>query len=578
MFKDIFVNLIASILTTVIVAVAGIVWRAIVKKRRADKSATEQPQATNAQEVRTENSQPDAAKPAKVKKVKAPRSDVSKAIGKAFKIIFMYVLPALIFVASIVILLLLYNKEGLYYNTQNGILYICSVVLIAASIMYAIVLAFIAVIRSSNSGELAYRPVISVILTIVIVLVGFGGVIFDVFFIVNCVDNTDGYVSHDGGVVYISGSDGLIAIIQKTSPEVLEIPEKVGGRTVYRIKTNGINQTARRIVIPSTVTDISDALLSRCVNLEELEVAEGNPIYHSAGNCIIKTATKTLVSGCKNSVIPTDGSVTEIGGYAFNECRYLTEITIPDGVLRIKEQAFSRCYSLMRVTFPKTVFLAEDSAFSECYSLFEVCNDTPVTLSREALTHCTDEHLWHAYKSTEGSSYLNFDYDDYVFYSVGSSHYLIKYLGIDGAPVLPEDFHGEAYQIGPYAFYNLYLSTVTIPECVTELFAGAFADCYALTAVTLPQNLTRIGDKAFRNCVSLKTIVIPTSVVKIGSMAFSSCRDLTVVIFENVKGWSVKNPYSSAEPEKLSYYELTDRERVIKCLTDKYVYCVWTRS
>ena len=38
--------------------------------------------------------------------------------------------------------------------------------------------------------------------------------------------------------------------------------------------------------------------------IETIEVEEGNEYYHSKNNCLIETATKTLVMGCKNSVIP----------------------------------------------------------------------------------------------------------------------------------------------------------------------------------------------------------------------------------------------------------------------------------
>ena len=69
-------------------------------------------------------------------------------------------------------------------------------------------------------------------------------------------------------------------------------------------------------------------------------VEEGNPVYHSDGNCLIETESKTLVAGCNTSVIPDDGSVTSIGYYAFNGCTGLTSVTIPDGVTSIGGSAF----------------------------------------------------------------------------------------------------------------------------------------------------------------------------------------------------------------------------------------------
>ena len=67
------------------------------------------------------------------------------------------------------------------------------------------------------------------------------------------------------------------------------------------------------VTIGNSVTSIGRSAFGGCDRLESLTVAANNSVYHSAENCIIETASKTLVVGCKNSVIPTDGSVTGIG-------------------------------------------------------------------------------------------------------------------------------------------------------------------------------------------------------------------------------------------------------------------------
>ena len=51
--------------------------------------------------------------------------------------------------------------------------------------------------------------------------------------------------------------------------------------------------------------------------LTRIEVAHGNKKYHAAGNCLIETNTKTLIKGCKSSIIPNDGTVTVLGAYSF---------------------------------------------------------------------------------------------------------------------------------------------------------------------------------------------------------------------------------------------------------------------
>ena len=75
------------------------------------------------------------------------------------------------------------------------------------------------------------------------------------------------------------------------------------------------------ITIPDSVTSIGGGAFAGCTGLTSIIVVEGNSNYHSAGNCLIETATKTLLSGCKTSEIPSDGSVTSIGEDAINSER-----------------------------------------------------------------------------------------------------------------------------------------------------------------------------------------------------------------------------------------------------------------
>ena len=109
-----------------------------------------------------------------------------------------------------------------------------------------------------------------------------------------------------------------------------------------------------------------------CTGLTTITVAEGNTKYHSAGNCLIETATKKLILGCQNSVIPTDGSVTSIGSYAFEYCTGLTSITIPSSVKSIGYYAFAYCKNLTSITIPSSVTSIGSYAFRSCTSLTSV--------------------------------------------------------------------------------------------------------------------------------------------------------------------------------------------------------------
>ena len=88
--------------------------------------------------------------------------------------------------------------------------------------------------------------------------------------------------------------------------------------------------------------------------------------------------------------------------------------------------------------------------------------------------------------------------------------------------------------IGSSAFKGCSsLTSITIPEGVTSLEEATFYNCTSLESVTLPEGLLSIADRynhgVFENCTSLRSIVIPDSVTSIGSSAFRGCSGLTSV-------------------------------------------------
>jgi hypothetical protein len=145
------------------------------------------------------------------------------------------------------------------------------------------------------------------------------------------------------------------------------------------------------INIPKSVTFIDDYIGMNSDSLTTISVDKDNKVYHSEGNCIIESASKTLIKGISTSVIPDDGSVTRIGDFAFYNCKGLENIIIPDSVRSIGKSSFEFTPDLKRITIPagvtdiasstfsgseireidipKTVKYIGESAFSSCESL-----------------------------------------------------------------------------------------------------------------------------------------------------------------------------------------------------------------
>ncbi len=133
------------------------------------------------------------------------------------------------------------------------------------------------------------------------------------------------------------------------------------------------------LTIGSGVEEIGDYAFDSCYSIEKITVSSLNTVYHSAGDCIIETETKTLIKGCKNSVIPSDGSVEVIGDSAFYGCYYLESIVIPEGVKTIDAYAFADCESLENVVISKTVESIGECAFADCVMLTRVYVPASVT-------------------------------------------------------------------------------------------------------------------------------------------------------------------------------------------------------
>ena len=132
------------------------------------------------------------------------------------------------------------------------------------------------------------------------------------------------------------------------------------------------NKTIKSVVIPDYVTFIGKDAFYNCSGLESISVSIGNAKYHGTGNCLIETESKTLILGCKNSVIPTDSSVTSIDSFAFSGCNGLTSITIPDSVTSIGEGAFYNCSGLTSITIPDGVTSIGWYAFYNCSGLTSI--------------------------------------------------------------------------------------------------------------------------------------------------------------------------------------------------------------
>ncbi len=110
-----------------------------------------------------------------------------------------------------------------------------------------------------------------------------------------------------------------------------------------------------------------------------------------------------------------------------------------------------------------------------------------------------------------------------------------KYKGNDEIVSIPSEINGEkVVKIGNSAFWKCEVTSVTIPDGITEIDNCAFLDCVRLTSIVIPDSVTRIGEAAFSACRGLKSIVIPNSVTQIEKGVFNCCGLTSITIPDSV--------------------------------------------
>ncbi len=252
--------------------------------------------------------------------------------------------------------------------------------------------------------------------------------------------------------------------------------------------------------IPGSVVKIGEQAFQGCYSLESIVVDDRNTVYISNGNCLIETASKTLILGCKNSEIPADGSVVSISADSFSLCNELKSITIPDCVTYINGSAFYGCSGLEKITVSEgnTKYHSKDNCLIE-------------TSTKTLVLGCKDSVI-----PTDGG-----------VTSIGNEAFSGHSPAIITIP-------NSVTTISDYAFYDCYtLSDISIPYSVKSIGSFAFVNCNNLSDLVIPNGVESIGESAFLGCTALANISIPQDITSISENIFAGCSSLTSITLTN---------------------------------------------
>ena len=279
------------------------------------------------------------------------------------------------------------------------------------------------------------------------------------------------------------------------------------------------------ITIPKTVTDSWYALEGSSIESVTFEEGIANiPAYICGAASSVKSVTlpekedtldgyfigEGAFSGTSITSITIPESVTEIKDHAFSECALLTAVVIPDNVTSIGEGCFEGCKRLKSISFGKSVQSLGYKFLNGCVSITDITIPKTVTDS------------WYA---LEGSSIENVTFEEGI---ANIPAYICGAVSSVKSVTLPEKEDTlDGYFIGEGAFSGTSITSITIPESVTEIKDHAFSDCALLTAVVIPDNVTSIGEGCFEGCKRLKSISVGKSVQSLGYKFLNGCVGIT---------------------------------------------------
>ena len=258
-----------------------------------------------------------------------------------------------------------------------------------------------------------------------------------------------------------------------------------------------------------------------------------------------------------SAVIP-DG-VKTIGDWAFSSCGRIEELTIPDSVISIGNYAFAVCVSLKQINIPEGVTTIGEHAFAGCPIEEIVIQNSVVSMGANPFVFC--EALSSISVSADHPA---FSVIDGVLFDKEGKELLVYPCALNNdiyeIPEGVEIIGAGAFvcsalsevripdsikSIGESAFYGSSgLTTVILPDGLTEICDETFGDCSNLTYISVPKSVKSIGKKAFTGCSSLKQVEISGNVTNMGERVFGGCSNdfyLTVGCFSYAKQYCVDN-------------------------------------
>ena len=301
------------------------------------------------------------------------------------------------------------------------------------------------------------------------------------------------------------------------------------------IELTGYSGSGSSVSIPSAidgrkVTCIGYAAFDNCRGLSHISIPES-----------VTSITSSFIRDCSDltaiTVQENNPAYVSRNGILYNKSETdllmcpqgkAGSLQIPASVTQIGPDAFRNCTLLTAVTFPEGVARIGQDAFRNCTSLTK-------TVLPESMTEIGD----HAFYGCTGLTDITIPKNVTSLNQYYTSEF--PFENCTSLKSITVDVRNPVYASVKGLLYNKEKNCllfcpkgasgkIRIPEGVTQIGHSALSGCSVLTDITLPDSLTQIGPRAFHNCKKLTRITIPEGVTQIEYAAFSRCSSLKKIV------------------------------------------------
>lgn len=264
-----------------------------------------------------------------------------------------------------------------------------------------------------------------------------------------------------------------------------QLSEKVTNLQLTQLTVTGTMDARDFLFITNELDELTSIDLSQ---VTIIAVNSDKPLYSTVATYRANEIPRTAFFGKKLTSVTLPTTLEGVGFAAFAGCDRLRSVTLPASVVRLDDYAFAGS-GLTSVTIPATVASMGKGVFARCESLTsatlqgaivgDFCFLGDINLSQVNIGPSVSYILKAVFSGCTSLTTINIDpacrinrIDDEAFINSGLASINLDNLGIG--------------TIGDWAFAQTQLSSMHLPNGMTQLGEGALAHNPQLTSVIIP--------------------------------------------------------------------------------------------